>query len=189
MRTIALLMVGAAIGWTASGVDWTRTAVAQDAAIGDAPALQPEVIAPAGAAPQAAAAPAPGEERSIRRQRDGVLRRRGILPSREAAPAASDASEAPAFSPGGAVPASAEAMPAGIPGAEVAPPLGGLDAVPGPALLPAGNAPSSRGRYQLSAFNTSSTYGYYVLDTVTGRVWIGLQGSAPRLVVEKLPER
>lgn len=188
MRTIALLLVGVAIGWTASSVDWTRTAVGQDGAIGVEPAIEAEAIAPADAATQPANDPAGGGERSIRRQRDGILRRRGLLPARETPPAANAPSEAPAFAPASEAPASTEAMPYGSPGAELVPPLADREAMRGPALLPA-SAASSAGRYQLAAYNTSSQYGYYIVDTTTGRVWHGVQGSAPRLVAETLPER
>jgi hypothetical protein len=32
MRTLALLFLGVVVGWAASGVDWSREAVGQDAA-------------------------------------------------------------------------------------------------------------------------------------------------------------
>ena len=183
MRTTVLLLAGVAIGWGASGVAWTRPAVGQEGAIGVGPASEAEATSPAGADPAA------GGERSIRRQRDGVLRRRGLLPSRETPPAATAPSEAPAFAPASEAAANAEAMPYGNPGAELVAPLDDLEATRGPTLALANPAASSVGRYQVAAFNTSTTYGYYVIDTATGRVWYGLHGSAPQLVVGMLPER
>ena len=60
----------------------------------------------------------------------------------------------------------------------------------GPALSTASPATAPIGRYQIAAFGSSTNnYGYYVVDTTTGRVWYGMQGSPPRLVAQSLPER
>ena len=91
MRTIALLFLGVVVGWAASGVDWSREAVAQEA-------------------------PRRGAERSIRRERDGALLRR-VLPSREAE-AATPATEAPAFDPNSSVEPGPSLSPGPSPGME-----------------------------------------------------------------------
>jgi hypothetical protein len=44
-------------------------------------------------------------------------------------------------------------------------------------------------RYQISSFGSSSNHGYYVVDSTTGRIWHGVQGATPRLVVTELPEK
>ena len=78
MRTTALLLIGLAVGWVASGVEGHEDAYAQN----------------------------PAEAEVPRAQRDGVLRRRGILPSREA-PAPTNTTDAPPFVVGESVPAPA----------------------------------------------------------------------------------
>src|SRR5690606_7273032 len=91
MRTIALLVLGVIVGWAANGVDWSREAFAQEA-------------------------PRRGAERSIRRERDGALRRR-VLPPREAE-APTPATEAPPFDPNTNVEPGASLSPGPSPGME-----------------------------------------------------------------------
>lgn len=131
MRTTALLLIGLAVGWVASGVEWNRDAYGQE----------------------------PVEGEVLRRQRDGVLRRRGLLPSRET-PIPANAEEAPPF---------------------VVEPMPSTPPVPG-----ANNAASLVGRYQVSAYGTSNGHGCYIVDTMTGKTWHTTNGQRPEIVASGL---
>ncbi len=147
MRTIALLFLGVVVGWAASGVDWSREAFAQEA-------------------------PRRGAERSIRRERDGALRRR-VLPPREAE-APTPATEAPAFDP------NSSGEPGPSPGMEeLAEPI----VVPTPAAVSASPLP---GRFQVSAYGSASGHGCYVVDTATGQMWHIANGQPPQVVASGL---
>ena len=155
MKPFALLIVGVVVGWAASGVDWTREALGQDP-------------------------PSAGSERSIRRERDGVLRRRGLLPSREDASPTPD-TEAPAFNPN----TTGEPMP-------YVPP--GFDASRGPSLhvepisspTPSATTHGPLGRYQVSAYGWPGGHGCYIVDTLTGKTWHAVNGQRTEVVNEAL---
>jgi hypothetical protein len=181
MRTLCLLIVGVVVGWAASGVDWSRDAVGQE------PAIDAEAIEGATLTDEPARAPGIGGERSIRRERDGILRRRGILPPREA-PAPADAppfeptSDAP-VTPAGNQPYSSPAW------GPTAHPSFGPDVASGPALAPADEATLLIGRYQVSAYGSPSSNGCYIIDTATGRVWRATNRQPPQFVGELPPQQ
>ena len=153
MRTIALLFLGVVVGWAASGVDWSREAFAQEA-------------------------PRRGAERSIRRERDGALRRR-VLPPREAE-APTPATEAPPFDPNSNV----------EPGFNVTPgPSAGMEELAEPIVEPthaAVSLPPLPGRFQVSAYGSPSGHGCYVVDTATGQAWHIANGQPPEVVAAGL---
>lgn len=124
MRSFCLLLVGVVVGWAASGFDWTRDAVGQDA-----PALAPQ----------------PAED--LQRRVDEIQRS-----NREAAqrPSAADA----------------------ITGDRIE--------VTGPRI-----SASFPGRYSLKV---QGTMGYYVIDSLTGRVWYGTGANRPHLIAAELPQ-
>lgn len=153
MRTIALLFLGVIVGWAASGVDWSREAVAQEA-------------------------PRRGAERSIRRERDGALRRR-VLPPREAE-APTPATEAPPFDPN----ANVEPGPSLSPG-----PNPGMEELAEPIVEPthaAVSSPALPGRFQVSAYCAANGHGCYVVDTATGQTWHIANGQPPQVVASGL---
>ena len=156
MRAIALLFLGVVVGWTVSGVDWSQEAVAQEA-------------------------PRRGAERSIRRERDGALRRR-VLPSREAE-APTPATEAPPFDPNTNV----------VPGPDVAPgPTPGMEELAEPIVEPtqaAVSSPALPGRFQVSAYGAPNGHGCYVVDTATGQTWHIANGQPPQVVASGLTPR
>jgi hypothetical protein len=153
MRTFALLFLGVVLGWVASGVDWSRESVAQEA-------------------------PRRGAERSIRRERDGALRRR-VLPPRETG-APTPATEAPAFDPNSNV----------EPGPYVSPgPSPGMEELAEPIVEPTRAALSSHGlpgRFQVSAYGSANGHGCYVVDTATGQTWHIANGQPPQVVASGL---
>lgn len=58
----------------------------------------------------------------------------------------------------------------------------------GEAILDASGQPI--GHYKLKVFgNSVNNHGYYVIDSLTGRVWYGVTGGKPQLVVEELPQQ
>ena len=162
MRTFSLLLVGVVIGWAASGVDWSREAVGQEPT-----------------------PPTAGAERSIRRERDGVLRRRGLLPPRQSA-APTPGTEAPPYDPN----ADAEPRPYVPPGVDSQPgPVIGMEELSEPIAEPTrGGVPSPGllGRYQISAYGSPSGHGCYIVDTMTGRTWHISNGQPPQNVAEAL---
>ena len=153
MRTIALLFLGVVFGWAASGVDWSREAFAQEA-------------------------PRRGAERSIRRERDGALRRR-VLPPRETG-APTPVTEAPAFNPNSNV----------EPGPYVSPsPSPGMEELAEPIVEPthtAVSSPALPGRFQVSAYGSANGHGCYVVDTATGQTWHIANGQPPQVVASGL---
>ena len=161
MRTPWLLLVGV-VGWAASGVDWSREAVGQEAP-----------------------APTAGAERSIRRERDGVLRRRGLLPPRETA-APTSGTDAPPYDSN----SSAEPRPYVPPGFDS--PQGpslGMEGLGAPMVEPtSGAAPAAGllGRFQVSAYGSPNGHGCYIVDTMTGRTWHVANGQPPQVVAETL---
>jgi hypothetical protein len=167
MKPLGLLLVGIVVGWAAPGVDWSCEAVGQESS-----------------------PPAAGAERSIRRG-EGVLRRRGLLPQREAA-SPTPTSDAPAFTPG----SEAEPMPYVPPGfdAQQKPSIDTLpigEAIAGPIIAPAQSsspAANPTGRYQVSAYGNPNGHGCYIVDTVTGRTWHVSNGQAPQVVTESLSQ-
>jgi hypothetical protein len=162
MRTLSLLLVGVVIGWAASGVDWSREAVGQESP-----------------------PPTAGAERSIRRERDGVLRRRGLLPSRETA-APTPGTDAPPYDPN----ADAEPRPYVPPGFDSQPgPTLGMEELGEPIAAPTRGAvpsPGLLGRYQVSAYGSPSGHGCYIVDTITGRTWHVNNGQPPQVVADAL---
>lgn len=149
MRTIALLFLGVIIGWAASGVDWSREAFAQEA-------------------------PRRGAERSIRRERDGALRRR-VLPPREAE-TPTPATDAPPYDPNSSVAPGPYATPG---------PSSGMEELAEPIVEPthaALSSPSLPGRFQVSAYGSASGHGCYVVDTATGQTWHIANGQPPEVV-------
>jgi len=153
MRPIALLFLGVIVGWTASGVDWSREAFAQEA-------------------------PRRGAERSIRREREGALRRR-VLPSREAE-TPTPATEAPPFDPNTNV----EPGPSLSPG-----PSPGMEELAEPIVEPthaAVSSPALPGRFQVSAYGAANGHGCYVVDTATGQTWHIANGQPPQVVASGL---
>jgi hypothetical protein len=162
MRTLALLFLGVVVGWAAAGVDWSREAVGQDSST-----------------------PTAGAERSIRRERDGVLRRRGLLPPRETA-APTPGTDAPPYDPNG----SAEPKPYVPPGFDSQPgPTLGMEELGEPIAEPTRGAvplPGLLGRYQVSAYGSPSGHGCYIVDTMTGRTWHINNGQPPQVVAEAL---
>jgi hypothetical protein len=164
VRTLGLLLIGLVASWAALGVDWSEYARAQES-------------------------PARGAERSIRRERDGVLRRRRILPPREAA-APTPETDAPPFEPSGNdgarpyVPPGFESQSrARLNSEEI------VDRVGEPVAAPTRIAPSSfeaPGRFQVAAYGTSTSHGCYVVDTVTGQTWHIANGQPPQVVVSGL---
>jgi hypothetical protein len=162
MRTFSLLLVGVVIGWAASGVDWSREAVGQESP-----------------------PPTAGAERSNRRERDGVLRRRGLLPSRETA-APTPGTDAPPYDPN----SSAEPRPYVPPGFDAQPsPALGMEELGEPIVEPTRGAvplPGLLGRYQVSAYGSPSGHGCYIVDTITGRTWHVNNGQPPQVVADAL---
>lgn len=167
MKPLYVLLVGVAVGWAVSGVDWNHEAVGQESS-----------------------PPAAGAERSIRRG-EGVLRRRGLLPQREAA-TPTPSTDAPAFAPAG----EGEPMPYVPPGFDaqqkpaINTPLIG-EPISGPIIEPAqGTSPAAIqiNRYQISAYASQSNNGAYVIDSATGKVWRVSAGMKPVLVTDQLPE-
>jgi hypothetical protein len=153
MRTIALLFLGVVIGWAASGVDWSREAVAQEA-------------------------PRRGAERSIRRERDGALRRR-LLPSREAE-ASAPAAEAPPYDPNSKIEPELNVTPG---------PSTGMEELAEPIVEPTHAAiasPGLPGRFQVSAYGWTNGHGCYVVDTVTGQTWHVANGQPAQVVTAGL---
>lgn len=153
MRTIALLFLGVVVGWAASGVDWSREAVAQEA-------------------------PRRGAERSIRRERDGALRRR-VLPSRDAE-ASTPATEAPPYDPNSSVAPGPFATPG---------PSSRMEELAEPIVEPmhaAVSLPPLPGRFQVSAYGSPSGHGCYVVDTATGQTWHIANGQPPEVVAAGL---
>ena len=162
MRTLCLVLVGVVVGWAASGVDLSREAAGQDSST-----------------------PTPGAERSIRRERDGVLRRRGLLPPRETA-APAPGTDAPRYDPN----ANAEPRPDVPPSFDPRQgPSLGMEELAEPSAEPARNAVSSPGvlgRYQVSAYGSPNGHGCYIVDTMTGRTWHVSNGQPPQVVSEAL---
>lgn len=160
MKPICLLIVGIVVGWAALGVNWSREAIGQ------------------GSPP-----PTAGAERSIRRERDGFLRRRGLLPPREAA-APNPATDAPPYDPNGNEP-----KPYVPPGFDRQGPVLGLEEIVEPIPTPSSGMTSGSeiGRFQVSAYGSPSSNGCYIIDTKTGRTWRVANGQPPQLVGE-LPQ-
>ena len=144
------------------GVDWSREAVGQEPT-----------------------PPTAGAERSNRRERDGVLRRRGLLPPRETA-VPTPGTEAPPYDPN----ADAEPRPYVPPGVDSQPgPVIGMEELSEPIAEPTRGAvpsPGLLGRYQVSAYGSPSGHGCYIVDTMTGRTWHVANGQPPQVVADAL---
>lgn len=153
MRTLALLFLGVVVGWAASGVDWSREAVAQEA-------------------------PRRGAERSIRREREGALRRR-VLPPRETG-APTPATEAPPYDPSSNFEPGTYGAPTPSPGMEE---LGEPIVEPTRAAI---TSPVLPGRFQVSAYGSANGHGCYVVDTATGQTWHIANGQPPQVVASGL---
>ena len=116
MKPLYVLLVGVAVGWAASGIDWSLEAVGQSA-------VESDLF---------------GEPASNSEDRHG------------------EPFTKPAFG--------------------------------GEAVLDASGQPI--GHYHLKVFGESvGNNGYYVIDSLTGRVWYGVTGGKPQLVVAELPQQ
>ncbi|QDT75907.1 hypothetical protein [Lacipirellula limnantheis] len=168
MRFFCLILLGVLVGWGASDIQWNREAAGQDAP-----------------------ARAPGAERSIRPDREGVLRRRGLLPPRDPASPA-PTGEAPPYQPSGeATPdAAMESGATAALGFEV--PQGAnraMEELGDPIAAPTRAAAATGGllgRFQASAYGAASGHGCYVVDTMTGAIWHVSNAQPPQLVTAAL---
>lgn len=157
MRTLCLLLAGVLVGWAASGVDWTRDAVGQDA-----PAYQTADGALTFDSPKpASVAPQPTDsEPTLTPPRGGRVQEgvRRVYETRMTVDAH------------------------GARHTEVTSRLVNPDGT----IVPETPTQGLVGRYQVSAYGWPGGHGCYVVDTMTGKTWHNALGQETSVAVEAL---
>ena len=159
MKPFALLIVGVVVGWAASGVDWSRDVLAQDALI-DAPPSTLQQDVPDAPPPATYRAVLDNPPKADGNLDPSIQRPRLVYETRMTVDAK------------------------GARHTEVMSRLVNADG----SIVPEPTPPAANlvGRFQATAYGSPNGHGCYVVDTMTGKTWHVANGQQPHVVTEAL---